>query len=117
MAAAAIAEGFVTSVGRLQLIDPHPDIPARRTVLDLDRDAGLRKAGFDWNHEIPNFPDYVRTSLPTLRLRELGRGENSGQFLAQFTNKFSRKWGMYLMAMLGAAQYFLHEERQRGTHE
>jgi len=27
-----------------------------------------------------------------------------GQFLARFTNKFSRKWEMYLMAMLGAAQ-------------
>jgi hypothetical protein len=26
------------------------------------------------------------------------------QFLARFTNKFSWKWGMYLMAMLGAAQ-------------
>ena len=104
MAAAAIAEGFVTSVGRLQLIDPHPDIPARRTVLDLDRDAGLRKSGFEVESRNSSFPVCVRTPLPTLRFRELGMGENSGQFLAQFTNKFSRKWGMYLMAMLGAAQ-------------
>jgi hypothetical protein len=101
--AAAIAEGFVTLGGRLQLIGPHPDIPARRTVLDLDRDGGLRKAGLGGITKL-QFSRLRQNLFTYPEIRELGMGYNSGQFLARFTNKFSRKWGMYLMAMLGAAQ-------------